>query len=144
MLLADVREMVHAAAEDQAIDLQRALRTLADGAQAPEVHLALPDDLVLEDPVKAHAVFRCVQEAITNAMRHADARHVWITITQDADGVDVAIRDDGKGVAEVTPGYGLKAMRQRLEAVQGRVEVRAAHGRGFSLQAWVPAARGRS
>jgi signal transduction histidine kinase len=144
MLMADVREIVHASAEDAAIDLRGALVTLADGASAPAIELSLPETLHVDDPATAHAVFRCVQEAITNAMRHAGASRMSVAISQDAGGVVVKITDDGRGTDALTPGFGLTAMRQRLEAVDGRVAVQAASGRGVVIEAWVPALRARS
>jgi signal transduction histidine kinase/DNA-binding CsgD family transcriptional regulator len=65
MLLADVREVVHSLGEARSIDLRGALTTLVAEAHSPMIHLSLPDDLRVDDPTRAHAVFRCVQEAIT-------------------------------------------------------------------------------
>ena len=84
-------------------------------------------------------MFRCVQEAITNAIRHAHAQNLWIRLAQSPDGIDVRITHDGKGQDEVKAGHGLKGMRQRLEDVGGRLTVEAAQGRGFTIEAWVPA-----
>jgi signal transduction histidine kinase len=139
MLLADVREVVHAFGQERHINLRGALTTLIADAHSPVIHLSLPDDLRVDDPTRAHAVFRCVQEAITNAVRHAHAQNLWIRLAQLPDGIDVRITDDGKGEDEVKAGHGLKGMRQRLEDVGGRLTVEAAQGRGFTIEAWVPA-----
>jgi signal transduction histidine kinase len=141
MLLADVREVVHSLADERDIDLRGALTTLVADAHSPAIHLAMPDDLRVADPTRAHAVFRCVQEAITNAVRHAHAQNLWIRVAQSLDGLDVHITDDGKGQSEVNAGHGLKGMRQRLEDVGGRLKVEAALGRGFTIEAWVPVPR---
>ena len=138
MLLADVREVVHTLSEERRIDLRGALTTLAAGAHSPAVHLTLPDDLIVEDPSKAHAIFRCVQEAITNAVRHGRARNLWVSATQSPAGLDVRISDDGQGGAAVKPGHGLRGMRERLEDVGGWLKVQAAPGQGFTIEAWVP------
>ncbi len=138
MLLADVREVVHSLGDEKDIDLRAALATLVDGADSPTIHLAVPDDLHIGDPSKAHAIFRCVQEAITNAIRHARARNLWIQIVQSSDRLTVHISDDGEGRTDVTPGHGLNGMRQRVEEVGGRLELKAAPGRGFTIDAWIP------
>jgi signal transduction histidine kinase len=138
MLLADVREVVHSLGDDRAIDLPGALRTLVSGSQSPTIHLSVPDDLHIDDPSKAHAVFRCIQEAITNVVRHARARNLWIELTQSADALTVGIRDDGEGRTAVEHGHGLKGMRARLEEVGGTLNVRTTPGHGFTIEARVP------
>ena len=141
MLLADVREVVHSLGDERTIDVRGALTTLVADAHSPAIHLSMPVDLHIDDPSRAHAVFRCVQEAITNAARHARARNLWIVIAQTPDGLDVRISDDGEGRLEVQPGHGLRGMRHRLEEVGGKLRVQAAPGRGFTIEAWVPMAK---
>jgi|SRR6267142_720768 len=115
------------------------VRPFSSTRTEPAAHIIR--DLHIDDPAKAHAVFRCVQEAITNAVRHARARNLWIHLIQSLDGLDVRISDDGDGGADVKPGHGLKGMRERLEAVGGWLKVQAAPGRGFTIEAWVPVLR---
>jgi signal transduction histidine kinase len=140
MLLADVREVVHSLSDDRAIDLRGALTTLVANAHSPIIHLSVPDDLHIDDPSKAHAVFRCIQEAITNVVRHARARNMWIELTQSAAGLGIRIVDDGDGRAAVDQGHGIRGMRDRLEEVGGRFQVQTAPGRGFTIDAWIPPA----
>jgi two-component system NarL family sensor kinase len=68
------------------------------------------------------AVFRIVQEALTNVFRHSEAQKVWITLTQTEDLIVVAVRDDGKGIGkrivELQPdsvGVGIGGMKQRAK-----------------------------
>jgi PAS domain S-box-containing protein len=76
------------------------------------------------------AVFRIVQEALTNVFRHSGARNVWISLTQRAEQIVVAVRDDGKGigenVAELRPdsvGVGIGGMRQRAKEFGGKLRL---------------------
>jgi signal transduction histidine kinase len=138
LLLADVREVVHSLGDERAIDLRRALTTLVDGAQAPAVHLSIPDDLHVDDPARAHAVFRCVQEALTNAVRHARARNLWIELTQSPTALDVRVADDGDGRPVVAQGHGLNGMKARLEEVGGQLHIETTPGQGFLIEARVP------
>lgn len=138
MLLADVREVVHGIGGERAIDLRGALTTLTEDTHSPVVHLSLPEDLRIDDAAPAHVVFRCVQEAITNAMRHAQARNLWITVTEAEGGLDLRMTDDGRGAAAVTPGHGLTGMQDRLAAVGGRLRMQAEPGKGFTVAAWIP------
>lgn len=138
LLLADVREVVHALGDARAIDVRRALSTLAEGAHTPAVQLSMPETLTIDDPELAHAIFRCVQEAITNAVRHAHAKHLWIDLVQGADGLELHIRDDGDGDSAVRPGRGLSGMRERLEAAGGRLTLATSIGQGFRIDVWIP------
>lgn len=138
VLLADVRDVVHARVGEQPIDLRGALTTLAAGSSAPAVHLDLPDDLEIADPSISHAIFRCVQEAITNAVRHARARNLWVELRAASDDVAVHIHDDGQGAIDLRPGRGLQGMRERLDAVGGGLRFESAPGRGFAIDASVP------
>ena len=138
VLLADVRDVVHSRGADRAIDLRGALTTLAAGSYAPIVHLGLPPNLDIADPSISHAIFRCVQEAITNAVRHACARNLWVDLLETEHGMTIRIRDDGQGTNDVRPGRGLQGMRERLESVGGVLRIESTPGRGFLLDASVP------
>jgi signal transduction histidine kinase len=144
LLLADVRDMVSTLRHHGPLDLQRALRTIVAGTGEPRIHLALPEDLELTDPSQAHAVFRCVQEAITNAVRHAGARNLWIDVGCDAERLEVLVRDDGRGAARPSPGNGLTGMRERFEDAGGGLEIASSPGQGFRLRAWLPASGDRA
>jgi PAS domain S-box-containing protein len=80
------------------------------------------------------AVFRIVQEALTNVFRHSGAQKVWISLSQQAGQIMVAVRDDGKGiaenVAELRPesvGVGIGGMRQRAKEFGGELRLANAH-----------------
>ncbi len=138
LLLADVRDMVSTLRQHRSLDLRRALATLAAGTHAPRVHLAFPEDVELTDPSQAHAVFRCVQEAITNAVRHARAQNVWVELGRGAERFELHVRDDGCGAAQTTTGNGLLGMRERFEHSGGGLDVATRPGHGFYLSAWLP------
>jgi signal transduction histidine kinase len=79
-----------------------------------------------------------VQEVVTNAVRHAQAANLWVTIEAGRTGVTVHARDDGRGVDRVRPGNGLTGMRERLEQAGGRLELSSRPGEGFELTAVLP------
>jgi len=136
--LHEIRQVVGRLREDPPVDLPGALADLAAGIGSPRVHLVLPDDLRLDDPERAHALLRCAQEALTNAVRHAGARNLWLELAQGADGLELHARDDGRGAGTVEAGHGLNGMRERLEALGGRLAVESAPGKGFQVTAWLP------
>lgn len=139
LLMADVRGAVSRLREDDALDLEAALHALAANVPQPRIHLDIASDLGVTDVPHAQVIVRCVQEAITNAIKHADAKNLWITVAREGDAIAVHAHDDGRGAREVAVGNGLAGMRERVEASGGRLQVRTAPGAGFSLDAWVPA-----
>jgi signal transduction histidine kinase len=90
-----------------------------------------------------HEVFRIVQEALTNAVRHSQAARVTVTVA-NGDGLDVTIHDDGHGFE---PGarnvrgkrLGLTSMRDRASGLGGRLTIESDPGRGSTVRLEVPA-----
>lgn len=138
LLLADVREVVSEMREDDEVDLSEALRALVEGVPQPQIHLDLPTKLAMTDPARAQVLLRCAQEVITNSVRHANARHLWIRLRLGGEGLDMRARDDGRGVDGFEAGNGLKGMSERLKALGGTLDITTSPGKGFSLRAWLP------
>jgi signal transduction histidine kinase len=138
-LLRNVRDVVGATRDAPAVNLDRALRTLVEGVPGMEVHLELGDDLHIEDGARGHCILRCVQEVVTNALKHSCASNLWITIARVDGAITLDARDDGQGASEVRAGQGLSGMRARLEELGGWLRVAAEPSRAFAVSAWLPA-----
>ena len=91
------------------------------------------------DPELKTALYRLVQEALTNVAKHARASRVDVTVEQGAGEVRVRVTDDGRGFdyAEPTEGFGLAGMRERAALMGGRLEVESS-GTGTSVTAVFP------
>jgi signal transduction histidine kinase len=91
-------------------------------------------------------VYRLVQEALTNAVKHAGAQRAWIEIIEDGSTVTVAVSDDGGGFdpERANGGFGLVGMRERVELVDGRLLIDSTHGKGTVIRAELPAVYGGS
>lgn len=138
-LLTDVREVVSELRDDDAIDLTGALRSLTEGVPGLHVHLELPPRFAVDDPRRAQVLLRCTQEIVTNAVRHAGARHLWLRFERTPGGMlALKAHDDGRGTSELKPGNGLSGMRERLAEVGGRLWIDTARDRGFTLEASMP------
>lgn len=88
-------------------------------------------------------LFRIAQEALTNALRHGDAGRVGITLATDADGVQLTVDDDGRGLppgSKATEGVGLRTMRHRAKLAGGAVDVLPGVSRGVCVRVTVPPA----
>ncbi len=140
LLLTDVREAVSQLREGGTIDLGAALRPLAENVPALEIHMDIAEPLTLDDPERAHVLLRCTQEIITNAVRHAGARNLWISVRREDGRIGLEARDDGQGASAVIPGNGLRGMRERLAQHGGGLAVDAHPGAGFHLRLWLPVA----
>ena len=138
LLLVDVREVVSEMRLDDKVDLSAALETLVSGMPEPRIHLDLPLEVALTDPVRAQVMLRCAQEMITNAVRHAQADNLWLILQHDGERVALNARDDGQGVKSVVRGNGLNGMAERLKTLGGGLDIESKPGAGFRLQAWVP------
>ncbi|MEM8548098.1 MAG: sensor histidine kinase [Pseudomonadota bacterium] len=140
LLLSDVRDAVTSLRDQGALDLRRALELLVDNVPQLAVRLDVGASVSVEDVDVADAIIRCVQEAITNSLRHGGASQSWVRVWQDSDGVHVDVRDDGQSAdPAVAEGNGLTGMRERLLAVGGTLAVEAADD-GFRLRADIPLA----
>lgn len=137
-LFDDVESLVDTLGRDRGVDLSRAVAALAAEIPRPRVHVDTAG-LALEDPERAHALLRCCQEIVTNAVKHADAENLWITLRMRDGNVELVARDDGKGATAVGSGQGLDGMRRRLAEMGGALELEPRPGVGFRIRAVMPA-----
>jgi len=138
LLLADVREVVSDMRQDDMVNLADALHTLIEGVPKPRIHLDFPSQDVMTEPQRAQVLLRCVQEMITNSVRHAHAENLWIRLSMASDGLALSARDDGIGADKVAVGNGLLGMAERLKQLDGKLEIEAEPGAGFALHIWLP------
>lgn len=106
-----------------------------------EVHDVLEQE---PGPDQRALLFRIVQEAVTNARKHASASRVRVDVATSGDGVIVRVRDDGVGfvpdlASPPVPGHlGLSTIVESAELVGGWARVTSAPGAGVTLECWVP------
>ncbi|WP_238012310.1 DUF4118 domain-containing protein [Dactylosporangium sp. AC04546] len=112
------------------------LRTLARRSVVP-VDLRVQVDRRLPERVEV-AVYYVVSEALTNVAKHAGASVACVTVTADDRRVWLAVRDDGTGGADPAGGTGLIGLRDRVEALGGRLAVVSPPARGTTLTAEIP------
>jgi two-component system, NarL family, sensor histidine kinase UhpB len=85
-------------------------------------------------------IYRCLQESLTNAVRHAQARQVTIALAAEADGLlALSVRDDGCGIHPgKIAGFGLRGMQQRVEGLGGRYTIDSEPGDGTCVRVTLP------
>ena len=138
-LLAKVRDVVSTLREAERCDLKDALEALARSVPTPAIHVDISPG-VRVSPEQAHALMRCAQEAVTNAVRHAEASNLWLQVTSDGEGVRLVARNDGSA----RPDRLLARLGAARDARAGGASRRQAGGarreavRGFTVEAWLP------
>jgi signal transduction histidine kinase len=139
LLLQDVREVVSQLRNDDEIDLTKALLSLVEGVPQPRIHLEIPPRFGVDDPKRANVLLRCAQEIITNTIKHAKARNLWLRFERtESNEVVMHARDDGQGVEAFKQGNGLIGMEERLAQFGGKLKIDTGKGQGFALDAWLP------
>ncbi|MDH3505338.1 MAG: sensor histidine kinase, partial [Nitrospirota bacterium] len=104
--------------------------------QPRDVPRILPQDIAL-------CVYRVTQECLRNVAKHAEASHVSVEVTAMEAGLQLLIKDNGKGftpeaVRRGKHGLGLIGMKERIRAVQGTFDVKASKEKGTTITAWIP------
>jgi signal transduction histidine kinase len=113
-------------------------------------YAGIPCELVLGDgditlnEFTATAIFRIIQESLTNIARHADATQVEIIVTRSDGQLCFEVRDNGKGfdphAVASRKSFGLVGIRERVAMMEGVFEVDSEPGRGTRIRVCVPAA----
>jgi signal transduction histidine kinase len=118
------------------------LAGLAEQVRAANVQVAVTELGERSDvpaPV-ATAVFRVVQESLTNTVRHAAAGRVTVLLQYTPMSVVVEVADDGSGGDEHAGGHGIMGMRERVAALGGALTAGPGEGGGFTVRATIPIA----
>ena len=105
------------------------------------VELDVPDDEAQPGADVATALFRILQESLTNIARHAEASRVSIRLEEDEDAWLLTIRDNGIGFARDPArgeGFGLIGMRERARNLGGQLAVDSVPGKGTTIAARIP------
>jgi len=150
--MGEVRSVVEALNRD-GIDLFEEIRKMAarlKGEGGPEISVSLTGSGEAYNKAVLFAFFRFFQEGITNALKHAGAGRIFLSLDLGAETGKAEIRDDGVGfdpAAVMRPGpgagpngghYGLIGLEDRIRLVRGRLTIDSAPGRGTSLRAELP------
>jgi signal transduction histidine kinase len=140
------------AALDQ-LGLEPALLALGDRMRAGGLELDVDVELAFEHgraaqrltPELETAIYRIVQEALTNAVKHGAASRAVVEVRHESEFVDVRVRNDGSGfdATDATDGFGVLGMRERAELLDGSLQLDSAPGAGTTVTARFPVRRRR-
>jgi signal transduction histidine kinase len=131
------------------LGLGAAITSLAEShAASSELEVNLDLALAHEDGVAEKrldrevesAVYRVIQEALTNVAKHAEAERVWIEVAEDADSLLIVVRDDGSGfdMNARGRGFGLVGIRERIALQGGSLAIVSSPGSGTEVRGRIP------
>lgn len=141
--LDELRTLVGVLRDDTEVPLrpQPGLTDLPDLVDASR-SLGLTVELSIEDGLRppslvGHAVYRVVQEALTNTLKHAGPARAWVQIRWSEDELRIEVANNGRNTATGT-GYGHAGMRERMRLYGGRLESGPRPDGGYVVRAYVP------
>ncbi|MDA3844344.1 MAG: histidine kinase [Candidatus Kapabacteria bacterium] len=99
-------------------------------------------ELLKQDKDRAIAIFRIFQESLTNVIRHAKAKAVWVKLGLTDNGIVLEVKDDGKGMKNKQSAkgksFGLLGMKERTLVFNGELEIESELGKGTTVRARIP------
>ncbi len=137
LLLSDIRQAVTDIRESCAIDIQSSLADLCEDIPKIKIDLNVKPGFSLNNARQAELIFRCVQEALTNVLKHSKGSHCEITLTKSNKHIFLSIQDDGAIKTELVEGNGLTGMRERLAILDGTLSVTMGED-GLNLKICIP------
>ncbi|MCG9769175.1 histidine kinase [Pseudoalteromonas piscicida] len=123
LLLNDVRDAVDMLRQHRDIDFHQSLTLLLQHTPELKVHATIPQHIAVDDSHIAQVLLRCVQEAITNSLRHSHAKQFWIVMTQDEEKLFANMHDDGYISEQWQKGNGLTGMSERVSECDGHLHL---------------------
>lgn len=118
------------------------LASLVDHVRAAGLPVDLSVDVAAVPEQTGRVAYRVVQEALTNALRHAGPTTAVVRVYRRQGALVVEVLDRGVGAEQVRPGRGLGGMRERVVAVGGELSVESRPGGGFQVSARLPIVEG--
>lgn len=127
-LLSEVRKVVSAERKDESVNLRRILETYCSGTPSPRIALFIEEELAVISPAVANAIFQNVQETVGDAVRHAGAVSLRISLTREDNGIALRVTDEGA----LTEDAGAH------NAPGGRFDQVNSEGSRFDIRVWLP------
>jgi len=121
LLLSDVREAVTALKDNQAIDFHNLVDLMIDNIPTLSIINHIDTQLNLENMNIAKSLLSCIQEAITNSLRHSGATEFQIIMNQQQDYIILQLFDNGQVQGNIIEGNGITGMRERINEVNGEL-----------------------
>ena len=108
-----------------------------------DMSIELSEDRTRHSPEVETALYRIVQEALTNAVKHGKAKRAIVEVHEDDADIRLRVRDDGEGFDPSAhfDGFGLLGMQERVQLLDGTFEIDSSPGQGTTIEARLPIRR---
>jgi len=127
LLLNDVRDAVSTLRENQQLDFQKMLKLMVENLPKLIVHQQIKYSLVLDDLALAKTLLYCIQESLTNSLRHSGASEFWITLDREGEHLKLELVDNGQASEPLKNGNGLNGMQERVQELGGHIDFEHIH-----------------
>ncbi|MFC3121295.1 sensor histidine kinase [Agaribacter flavus] len=121
LLLSDVRDAVSDIREKSKVDLETTIDMIKSHLPSLDIQASVDNNVVLDNIEIADCLIKCIQESITNTLKHAKATKMQVTLSQDNDSVKMQISNDGYLPKTITLGNGLRGMQERVLNLNGEI-----------------------
>lgn len=138
LLLSDVREAVSEMRQGGTIDILAAIKPLLDSVPQLDIKFESDPVFIIDDASVAQTVLRCIQEILTNTIKHANASVLEISLHKIGNLLILKSQDDGVGVSLTKLGNGLQGMKERIVTMQGEIVIETKPGQGFGICITMP------
>ncbi|WP_176214709.1 tetratricopeptide repeat-containing sensor histidine kinase [Reichenbachiella faecimaris] len=109
---------------------------IINDAQKVKVHVDLPSEKIDLPESEAIALYRVIQEILNNALKYAEAKNIWLTISNN-ESLSISIKDDGKGfdtnLIPTSAGIGWQNIHSRMEILNGEIRIISSPGQGSEI-----------
>lgn len=137
LLLSDLRTAVSELRDDDQIDLLQSVQKLVAGIPGLVINVDFSRAPVIKDVELAETFLRCIQESITNIIKHSNASECHIVLSGSEQDYALSINDNGTGTSQIYPGNGLTGMSERVSANGGEMSWQRGSD-GFSILVQLP------
>ena len=127
LLLSDVREAVSVIRENHTLDIRSAINRIGTAFPNLSINVSMVP-LECDNMALIQDLLRCVQEAVTNAVKHGGATQVDVRIETNSERLVMQIEDNGRGIDNVSYGNGLRGMQERVQAHAGTLDITSEEG----------------
>lgn len=123
LLLSDVREAVTTLRDNHHLDINKMIELMIDNVPNLNVITEIDATLKLDDLSLTKGLLSCIQESITNSLRHSGASNFWIMMKLVEYSVELELFDDGNVKGKLIEGNGIKGMKERIESLNGNLSI---------------------
>lgn len=134
-LLDDIRAVVSHLRQHEFGSIHDAIDKLRERFPDVCIHLDTDEEVAIN---QIAAILRCVQEAVTNAVRHGKAENIWIRTKMEDSEITLTVRDDGTGGINYQSGNGLLGIGERLSSIGGRLDIQPSIKEGWIVEMRFP------